>query len=73
MNILISGRLPHDKGVLFTLEKNGHQYKIIFTAHALARIKKWQLTLEAVSKTLLEPEEVLIGHNKRFIAHRCFE
>ncbi len=73
MNIFISGRLPHDKGTLFTLEKNEHQFKIIVTSHALSRIKKWQITLEAVFNTLLEPEEVLVGHNKRFIAHKCFE
>jgi len=72
VSIAVVDSLPHDKGTLFTFEKNDAQYKIIFTTHALTRMEKWQLTLEAVSKTLLDPEEVLVGHNNRFIAHRCF-
>ncbi|MFP4393467.1 MAG: DUF4258 domain-containing protein [Desulfohalobiaceae bacterium] len=72
MTIFVAERVPLDTGALFTLEKNEHQYKIIFTSHSLARMEKWQLTIEAVAKTLLDPEEVLLGHNKRFIAHRCF-
>ena len=73
MNISVANQTPHNKRTLFTLEKNGNQYKIILTAHALTRMEKWQLSLEAVFQTLLDPEEVLVGHNKRFIAHRCFD
>jgi hypothetical protein len=36
-------------------------------------MEKWQISLEITAKALLDPEEVLIGHNNRFIAHRCFE
>ena len=40
--------------------------------HAMERITKWSLTIEIVGEMLLEPEEVLVGHHNRFIAHRCY-
>ena len=40
--------------------------------HAMKRMEKWQLSLEIVAETLLDPEEVLVGHHNRFIAQRCF-
>jgi len=36
------------------------------------RMTKWKLTPEIVVETLLAPEEVLVGHHKRFIAHRRY-
>jgi hypothetical protein len=33
---------------------------------------RWKLTPEMVGETLLEPEEILIGHHHRFIAHRRY-
>ena len=73
INISVVNRIPHNKGTLFTLEKNADRYKIILTTNALTRMEKWQISLETVFQTLLDAEEVLIGHNKRFIAHRCFD
>lgn len=60
------------KGVLFTFEKSGKQVKLLFMNHAIERMTKWQLTPEMVGETLLDPEEVLIGHHNRFIAHRRY-
>ena len=40
------------------------------TSHARGRMAKWKRISEMVGETLLEPEEVLIGHHDRFIAHR---
>ena len=40
--------------------------------HAMERMTKWSLTPEIVGETLLDPEEVLVGHHSRFIAHRCY-
>ena len=43
--------------------------------HELAPLLDHQmapLRRSMTSKTLLDPEEVLVGHNNRFIAHRCF-
>ncbi|HDD43861.1 MAG TPA: hypothetical protein ENG63_03245 [Candidatus Desulfofervidus auxilii] len=39
----------------------------------MERIKKWKLKETMIIETLLFPEEVLVGHNKRFIAHRRYE
>lgn len=60
------------EGELFTIEINDRQTQLLFLNHALERLSKWQLTLEMVAEALLDPEEVLIGHHGRFIAHKCF-
>jgi hypothetical protein len=44
----------------------------LFLTHAMDRIAKWKLAPEMVGETLLGPEEVLIGHHKRFIAHKYY-
>ena len=72
MNAIVVDKTTHPKGVLFTFDKNGKQVQILFLTHAMDRIAKWKLTPEMVGETLLEPEEVLIGHNNRFIAHKCY-
>ncbi len=72
MTFAVVGRNPHVKGFLITFEINDDKVDIIFTTHALSRMEKWQITVERAAETLLEPDEVLSGHNKRFIAHRCF-
>ena len=51
---------------LFTFDKKGKQVQILFLTHAIDRMAKWKLTPEMVGETLLEPEEVLIGHHNRF-------
>lgn len=38
----------------------------------LKELKKWQLSEKMVIETLLFPEEVLIGHRGRYIAHKRF-
>lgn len=60
------------KGALFTFEISDQQVQLLFLNHALERMNMWQLTLEMVAEALLAPEEVLIGHHNRFIAHKCF-
>lgn len=72
MTFAIVGRNHHVRGSLITFEINGDQVDIIFTTHALSRMEKWQITVERTAETLLYPDEVLFGHNKRLIAHRCF-
>ena len=64
--------MPHAKGVFFIFDKWGKKVRILFLNHAIDRMRRWKLTPEMVGDTLLEPEEVLIGHNKRFIAHKCY-
>jgi len=72
LNVLIIDRILHPKGVLFTFDKKGKQVRILFLRHGIDRMAKWKLTPEMVGETLLEPEEVLIGHYNRFIAHKCY-
>jgi len=72
LNIVIVDRIVHPKGVLFSFDKKGKQVKILFLTHAMERMTKWKLTPEIVGETLLAPEQVLVGHHNRFLAHRCY-
>lgn len=72
MTINIIDRTFHRKGTLFIFERDGKKVDILFTNHAMKRMEKWQLSLEIVAETLLDPEKVLVGHHNRFIAQRCF-
>lgn len=72
MTINIIKRTFHRKGTLFTFIKESKKVDILFMAHAMQRIEKWQLSIEIVAETLLDPQEVIVGHNNRFIAQRCF-
>jgi|SRR5713101_7594522 hypothetical protein len=60
----------HERGKIYKVAINGRTVSILLTFHALERIAKWQLTEQAVLRSLLYPEEVLRGHRDRFIAHR---
>jgi len=72
MHAIVVNKIPHTKGVFFTFEKWGENIEILFLNHAIDRLTKWKLTPEMVGDTLLEPDEVLIGHHDRFIAHKCY-
>ena len=72
MDVVIIDKVAHSKGVLFKFDKKGKEIKILFLTHAMDRIRKWKLTPDMVGDTLLEPEEVLVGHHSRFIAHKCY-
>ena len=72
MNVIIIDRIAHSKGILLSCDKEGKLVKILFLTHAMDRMTKWKLTPEIVVETLLAPEEVLVGHHKRFIAHRRY-
>ncbi len=50
----------------------GESIEILFTFHAKERIEKWGIKEEMVAETLLMPEEVLIGHRDRYIAHKRY-
>jgi len=71
LNAIIIDKALHPKGILFTFDKKDKQVQILFLTHAIERMARWKLTPEMVGETLLEPEEVLIGHHNRFIAHKC--
>lgn len=65
-------RQPHIKGEIFSIRIQEQTVKILFLAHAIERIKKWKITEEMVVETLTLPEEVIVGHRNRYIAHRRY-
>lgn len=68
---IIEGQ-PHDKGILYTIDISGRVIKILYLFHTIGRIKRWGITEMMVAETLLMPEEVLVGHRNRYIAHRRY-
>ena len=73
MLIKVLNQKPHIKGTIFCFNVNGKSIDILFVNHAIDRINKWNLTIEMVAETLIEPEEVLISLQNRFIAHRRYD
>lgn len=66
--------LKKEQAVYYTTYKlkiNERQIIIRLTRHAIERIECWKLTKQEVINTLIFPEEVVIGHKERFIAHKC--
>jgi len=61
---------PHSRGKIYVLGISGRTARVLFTSHAIERTKRWEITEEMVAETQLLPEEVLIGHRHRYIAHK---
>lgn len=59
--------------MLYSVEINRHPITILLLFHAMERMKKWGISDKIVIETMLLPEEVLVGHRSRFIAHRRYE
>ncbi len=72
MNIKIINRHTHIKGEIYTIGIQGKIIKILFLFHAIERIEKWDINEEMIVETLLLPDEVLVGHRNRYIAHRRY-
>lgn len=72
MIIEIVNRQFQSKGEIYTIKFQEKIVKILFLTHAIDRIKKWNIKEEMVAETLLLPEEVLIGHRNRYIAHKRY-
>jgi hypothetical protein len=72
MTIKIVDKQPHSKGKIYTLRIQGKTTKILFLFHAIERIKKWNIKEKMIVETLLLPEEVIVGHRNRYIAHRRY-
>src|SRR4030042_1529791 len=73
MIIEIIDKLSHPKGMLYNVKINGDIINILLLSHAIERMKKWGISDKIVIETMLLPEEVLVGHRSRFIAHRRYE
>jgi hypothetical protein len=59
-------------GILFSILVPEKEIKLLFTHHAMQRIKEWSIKREAVINTMLFPDEVLVGHRDRFIAQKIY-
>ncbi len=72
MTLEIVDKQPHNKGEIYLIRINDKIVKILFLLHAIERIKRWNIKEEMVVETLLLPEEVIVGHRNRYIAHRRY-
>ena len=72
MTIEILEKQTHSKGEVYTIRIQEKTIKMLFLFHAIERIKKWNIKEEMVLESLLLPEEVIIGHRNRYIAHRRY-
>ena len=59
----------HPRGKVYEIQANRKKVAVLLTYHILKRLRQWRLTDDLVVRTMLFPEEVLIGHHGRFIAH----
>jgi hypothetical protein len=70
--IEIIEKIPHGKGILYKIRADDKEVAVLFLSHAIDRIKKWKITEHMAVETLVSPEEVLVGHRDRLIAHRRY-
>jgi hypothetical protein len=72
MTIEIVEKQTHSRGEIYILRCKEKLIKVLFLFHAGERIRKWKLKEEIVIETLIMPEEVIVGHRNRYIAHRRY-
>ena len=66
MRFSIAGTWEHARGRVFEARAGQRSTTLLFTSHALDRCARWGLPVRKVLRTLLFPEEVLLGHRGRF-------
>ena len=66
---IISRNIEKSYTTFKVLVKNKN-IEVKFTIHAIDRIKRWDIKENEVINALIFPDEVVIGHGKRFIAHK---
>lgn len=60
-----------ERGKVYHIRINSKKdIKIMITWHAMDRSERWGLDMERVIGALIYPEEVVIGHRSRYIAHK---
>jgi hypothetical protein len=72
MAIEIIGITSHPSGELYSIKIHKRTVNILLLRHATERMKKWKISDKMVLETLLMPEEVLVGHGNRYLAHRRY-
>jgi len=70
MSFQIKESEEKSNGRLYVIETESSKLHLLFTLHSLDRITFWNLSVEQVLEALLYPDEVVIGHFNRFIAHK---
>jgi len=59
-----------EKGRIYTFRYRDVEVEIFFLNHSIERAKKWRLSIQQIAECLLLPDEVVIGHFDRYIAHK---
>jgi hypothetical protein len=59
-----------ERGKVYLIKINKKDIEILITWHAIDRSEMWGLDMERVINALIYPEEVVIGHRSRYIAHK---
>ena len=59
-----------ERGKIYHLGIDKRETKIMITWHAMGRSEIWGLDMEKVLDARVYPEEVIIGHYNRYIAHK---
>lgn len=71
MNILkIISRKIKKSCIAFEIQAKSKNITIKFTLHAIERAKLWHLEENEVISALIFPDEVVVGHGERFVAHK---
>ncbi len=70
MSFKIKETKEKSNGRLYIVEAEGSKLHLLFTLHSIDRIIFWNLSVEQVLEALLYPDEVIIGHFNRYIAHK---
>ncbi len=71
MDIKIISEELVQKGKLITVKVGEEIKKILFTFHLLDSLKEYKFQTKDVLNFILRPDEVVIGHGGRFIAHKA--
>jgi len=61
-----------ERGKVYHLIAMDKESRILITRHAEERLIRWRLDVSRVIETLIYPEEVIVGHHNRYIAHRRY-
>ena len=59
-----------ERGKVYHIRINKKDTEIMITGHAIDRSEMWGVDMERVIDALIYPEEVVIGHRSRYIAHK---
>lgn len=59
-----------ERGKVYHVRINKKDIEIMITWHAIDRSEMWGLDMEKVIDALIYPEEVVIGHRSRYVAHK---